>query len=210
MKSALSTLALTVSALLCGAAQAAPVNLLSNGGFEATAVADGTWVNVNSMPGWTWVGGPGRGFEVRAGVEGAAIEGRNFIELDTTGNTSIAQLLSGLNAGGRYDLSFWYSPRIQQSAATNGVDVFWNDAQLGGTITANGGKVNLWSEQRFSVTARGGSDVLRFSSVGTNDSLGGNLDNVRLSASVVPEPASLALVALGLAAAAATRRRKVC
>ena len=191
MKRALSSLALIAS---CAATVAAPTpagNLMVNGGFESTAVAAGSWVNVGTMPGWTWLAGPGTGFEVRNNVAGSAQEGRNYIELDTNGNTTIGQYLDNLSSGARYDLSFWYSPREFQAASTNGVQVFWNGVQLGGALTGLGGSENDWTQYQYRVTAQPGRNLLSFASVGSSDGLGGNLDNVSLNR--VPEPGSLAL-----------------
>jgi hypothetical protein len=197
MRRALALFTLLAASLT---AQAAPVptNLLVNGSFEATPVGAGSWAQVNSLPGWTWLSGPGTGFEIRNNVAGAAQDGSNYLELDTDGNTSIGQTLNGLAAGLAYDLSFWYAPREFQAAATNGIQVYWNGLQLGGTLTGDGGAGNLWSEHRFSVVAQSGPNVLSFAAVGRSDTLGGNLDNVRLSQRV-PEPGSLWLTLTALA-----------
>jgi hypothetical protein len=71
-------------------------------------------------------------------------------------------------------------------------------------ITANGiGQSNhVWTGYTFGVYGTG-SDVLSFRSVGTSDSLGGSLDNVK----VVSEPGMLATLGLGLLALGWTRRR---
>ncbi|MDR7332804.1 PEP-CTERM sorting domain-containing protein [Roseateles asaccharophilus] len=210
MKRLMPLLALAVCATTTVAAPAPTSNLLVNGSFESTTVANGSWVNVSTTPGWIWLDGPGTGFEVRNNVVGQAQDGQNFIELDTTGNTLIGQYLNDLAAGARFDLNFWYSPREFQAASTNGLQVFWNGVQLGDTLTHLGGSGNDWSLHRYTVTAQAGRNLLSFASVGTSDSLGGNLDNVSLRASV-PEPGSLALclVALGgmLLAPGALRRR---
>lgn len=198
MKRTLSLVALLASA----AAFAAPVpagNLLANGGFESTAVANGSWVNVSTTPGWTWLAGPGTGFEIRNNVAGAAQEGSNYIELDTTGNTLIGQYLDNLSTGTRYDLSFWYSPREFQAASTNGLQVFWNGVLLDATLTGLGASGNDWTQHQYRVTAQSGRNLLSFASVGSSDSVGGNLDNVSLNR--VPEPGTMALTLAALAGA---------
>ena len=209
LAAALASVALT--------SQAAPTNLVVNGGFESQVVTAGSWVNVGSLPGWTWVGGPGTGIEIRNNAVGSAHGGNNFIELDTTGNTTIEQVFTGLTGGGQYKLSFWYSPRIGQPTSTNGIGVTWNGLSLTPTpISATGGDANVWTAYRFDVVALGGSDALRFSALGTSDSLGGNLDDVSLTARVpdgsltaeLPEPATGALTLVALAALGWARRRR--
>lgn len=192
--SLLALIALSASAL------AAPVpagNLIVNGSFESTAVANGSWVNVASMTGWTWLAGPGTGFEVRNNVAGTAKDGSNYVELDTNGNTLMGQYLDNLSAGARYELSFWYAPREFQAASTNGMQAFWNGVQLGATLSGLGSSGNAWTEVKFSLTAQAGRNLLSFASVGSSDGLGGNLDNVSLNR--VPEPGSLALTFAALA-----------
>lgn len=200
------------SIIACGlalqvfAAHALPVNLVVNGGFEATPVASGSWVNVPSIPGWQVVAGPGTGFEVRNNDNGTAHSGNNFIELDTNGNTTIQQTFSSLSAGQSYDLSFWYAPRIGKSAQTNGISVFWN-GQLLQNIALNGGNTTTWSEYQFQVPALSGNNSLRFAATGLSDSYGGALDDVSLVASPLPEPPAACLALLGAGALAWVRRR---
>ncbi|PTT90829.1 hypothetical protein DBR42_05090 [Pelomonas sp. HMWF004] len=200
-------LVLVASLVATAVAQAAPVNLVVNGSFETTTVANGSWVNTGNVSGWQVVGGPGSGFEVRNGAVGTAHGGSKFIELDTNGNTVIEQRFDSLLEGGTYSLNFWYSPRIGQSAATNGLSLFWNGAALASNITATGGSANLWAEYHFNVAALSGVNSLRFASVGTSDGLGGNLDDVSLTARV-PEPATAGLIAIALGALGWARRRK--
>jgi hypothetical protein len=183
-------------------AHAAPINLVVNGDFEATAVANGTWRNVTTMAGWTRVGGPGTGFEIRNNVAGVAFKGNNFIELDTAGNTTIEQLFDDLLPQQGYLLSFAYSPRGGVSQLSNGINVYWNGKQLGSTL--DGARVG-WRVEDFIVTAQSGVNSLRFASVGPSDSLGGSLDAVSLT---VPEPGALGLAGFAVFGVWAARRRR--
>lgn len=200
------TLSLVALLAATSLAHAGPVNLLTNGSFESTTLANGSWTNASSIAGWSWLAGPGSGFELRNNVAGAAQDGRNYLELDTNGNTTIGQSLTGLTAGASYDLSFWYSPREFQPASTNGIQVFWNGLLLDATLTGLGGAGNAWTQHQYQVVARAGTNVLSFASVGTSDSLGGNLDNVSLS-NRLPEPGTLALAIAALGAILLLPRR---
>jgi hypothetical protein len=148
-------------------------------------------------------------FELRNHKVGDAQDGSNFIELDSTGNTTIGQSFATLAAGASYALSFWYAPRAGVAASSNGIEVLWNGQQLGSTITADGGSASGWTQYSFNVTALTGANTLSFRSVGANDSLGGALDNVSLTAAApVPEPSSYALLLAGLGAVGMIARRR--
>ncbi len=188
-------------------ASAAPTNLVVNGDFEANVLANGRWSNFSSIAGWTRVASSslGGGFEVRHNVEGAAYSGNNFIELDTTGNTTIEQLFNSLVAGQQYTLGFAYSPRPGQTKkGTNDIEVLWN-GKVQQLLTGSGKSQHDWDVYYLPVYAQAGTNSLRFASVGPSDSLGGSLDAVSLR---VPEPGALALAGLALLGVWSARRRQ--
>ena len=190
---------------------AASANLVRNGSFEDVSPAAGlqtqpagTWSIYGSIDGWSKTSGPG--IEVRNNVAGAASDGKNFVELDSTANTSMAQtILTAI--GNYYNLSFDYSPRVGVASGSNGIDVLWNGALLNASpITSSGMGLSSHAWTGFSYSVVGtGSDVLSFRSVGTSDSYGGSLDNVKLvsdsdDALLVPEPGDLATFMAALSA----------
>lgn len=180
-------------------AQAAIVN----GSFEANVQAPGTWGIYGSLAGWQ---GGSAGIELRDAVAGNAQDGANYVELDTSANSSMWQTVL-TQAGSSYELSLWYSPRQGVTGNSNGIEVWWDNAKLG-TLNGSGqnNNDNVWRLYSYNVAGTG-SNTLRFVAVGTSDGYGGSLDNVRLSATV-PEPASLALVLGALAAGGLALRRR--
>lgn len=199
-KKTLSALALAFTAL--AAHTTASANLVRNGSFEDIGTAPGvqtqapgTWGVYSAIDGWTTTFG--NGIEVRNANAGNASQGGAYVELDSYGNSGMAQSIL-TTVGAYYTLSFDYSGRAGVDAASNGIDVLWNNVLLSVTpITASGIGLSghAWKTYSFGVFGTG-NDVLSFRAVGTSDSLGGSLDNVRL----IPEPGVLATFVAALAA----------
>lgn len=195
----LRTLFASLAFAACGA-HAATIQMVSNGGFETSSVANGTWVITKSLAGWT---SGADGVEVRNHVAGDAYAGARYVELDTTANSWISQVLA-TSAGSTYSLSFAYAPREGVALSSNGIEVFWNGVSKG-TFAANGGSGNAWNVYKMDLGAASSASELKFVAVGASDSFGGSLDAVSVTA--VPEPATLATMALGLGMLGFMRRK---
>lgn len=183
-------LAAAVLAIAASGAQAE--NLVTNGSFEANLQDAGTWAIYANLAGWT--GGPG-GIELRNNVAGIAQHGNNYVELDTTTNSSMSQSFTG---GGLYELSFWYSAREGIPAGSNGLDFSFGSLTghvLYGVAGATSG--HLWQHYTGLVTLSGSElTTLKFSAAESSDKLGGSLDNISVTA--VPEPETYAMLLAGL------------
>lgn len=178
-------------------------NLIENGSFESTLLANKHWTVLSTLPGWQV--DQTSGVELRNNVAGSAQDGLNFVELDThhikpfdkSTNSAIWQTVS-TQANRLYTLSWWYSPRIGTAANTNDISVYWNDTLLM-TNAGAGGAAHDW--QSFSVQTMGtGLDVVKFIAGGKQDSFGGSLDNVSLVAAPVPEAGAMSMAFAGLIA----------
>lgn len=189
-------------------AQAAPINLISNGSFESVSQANGSWSLYSTLSGWTV--GPQK-VEVRNNVAGSAFAGLNFVELDTDRNSWISQSFTTI-VGQTYHLSFMWANRPDQ-LGTNSNGISWKVAALEGVVGKN--TITAWTRFDQDFVATSTSTTLRLGASGSSDGMGTSLDAVSVThlppaaaKSTVPEPGSLALLAMAAGALFVARRRK--
>lgn len=210
--------AAALTAVLASPAAAVGVNLINNGGFEDNVGLSGnSWNVFTSIPG-TWNTTSGRGIEIQRGNIGGAqaYEGVQKVELDShnksgdgpknsLSNSAMSQAVSLL--AGTYEFSFAYLGRTED-AGTNGIGysvVDGTDQALIGGIT--GVRSDGWQIFNYLFTLDEAADVdVNFWAYGTEDTYGGYLDDVRLSA--VPVPAALPLFGAALLGMGFLARRK--
>ena len=144
----------------------------------------------------------------------AAHSGNQYVELDshtgTDTNSVMYQTIDSLSVGASYELSFWYHARTNNGAANdNGIEVLWGDSLPGATVLDLEGysrNSNLgWMNFSLDLVATAETMFLSFGATGLDNTLGGFIDNVSLTA--VPEPGTLALFAIGAAGLLVGRRR---
>jgi hypothetical protein len=197
--------ALTVSAFMASPTVAATsYNYITNGGFEDNVGLSGnSWGVFNSIPGWTTT--TGRGIEVQRGNIGGAspYEGQQKVELDShnlTGGAANSNSNSGMQqaltlGAGMYEFSFAYLGRTDD-AGTNGIGYSVMNGILNDMVT--GIRQDGWTIITHMFTLDVETDVfVNFWAKGSEDTFGGYVDDVRLSA--VPLPAALPLYGAGLA-----------
>lgn len=196
-----------------------------------------SWAVFSVIPGWQNFYGTGIELhasgtvKTNAGVKVNAVDGGNYIELDshfnssTPGNSNygIYQLISGLVPGVAYDLSFWYRARTTL-ANDNLLNVYWADAA---TNLAQGDYIarydynslrdnhNQWVQYTLRLQATNETMKLGFggggnASWGMKETFNGNgkgasLDS--LSLTEVSAPAGAAIFALGLGVLALRRQK---
>lgn len=181
--------------------------LLNNGSFESNTINNGSWTTLTGTNLTGWTAGVA-GIELRRNVAGSALDGVNYVELDTTANSSISQIVA-TTIGQWYTLSFAYSNRSGVPVGSNGLGwSFGGSSGVAPALAYNGSGNNQWSIFSTNVLATSASSTLTFSALGTSDRLGTSLDQVSLTAAV-PEPSSYALMLAGLAAMGWVARRRV-
>ncbi len=211
---------LAVAASAACLAFAAQANLITNGSFEdltgigvdtqGTAGASldpGQWGVYTTIPGWTTVSGPGIELHrtppsVVGGV--LAADGNVYVELDShPGPASNSAMQQTLNlAAGEYQLTFKYRPRTD-SIADNIIEASFNGNTL---VTLAGATPAAWTTSTTTFTFLGGTAPLKFTAMGTQNTLGGFIDDVKLVR--VPDNGSMmAMLGAGLMGLGFFRRR---
>lgn len=183
------TTALLSALLFAASAQA---NLVTNGNFET-----------GNFTGWTKSGNPG----LSDVISNTVTSNHTFLWRNgATGSPAFISQNLVTSAGNTYDLSF--DVYNSSTASTSTFEVWFNGIEVYQFI----GEVHNWSHLTFSgLVATGASTELKFGA--RNDPSFTRLDNVEVDLAstapvTVPEPGSLALLAVALAAAGATLRRR--
>lgn len=228
---------LATSVALSLAALGAQAATVVNGGFEDpgnpvakatdgqlfTALATGTgnnsWSIFTALPGWTKV--TGDGIEIQTNNTLTTIDGHNgsqhYVELDSNNNSSMQQTIN-FTSTGRYELSFFYSPRDNNVASNiisySVAEAFSPFTQLlldsvTGPLPPTT-SVGAWTKitAEFIVKATG-NHTLTFAALGTKGdrvSYGGFIDDVSIAA--VPLPAGGLMLIGAIGGLALLRRRK--
>ena len=214
----------------------AHASLITNGSFEATTFDDNStssgqvfntnlqsfesrnsaWDVFEVLPGWST--SFGNGIELQKNVVTASQDGEHHIELDSyqrgSSNAVMTQTVNSLFTGGDYLLEFYYKPRTNR-VNDNGINVYWYDAAVDFNINmqevyaANSTRRDTpqWEKQSIVFTASSSAMDLSFGAFGNQNTLGGLIDNVSLTA--VPEPEVITLMMAGLVGLFINRRKKL-
>ncbi len=200
-------MALAATMTLASPLYAAPI--VTNGSFDAAIPAGATIVSQGNgfqvydfITGWTTVSGAGIELQQSNAIPFTPHSGANYVELDSNpGPNSNSIMKQSVALGiGEYLLSFFYSPRTS-AQGTNIID-FGITGLFASSVTGPGSnpttEVGLWTEitRLFQVTTAGDYD-LTFGASGTEETLGGFIDDVSIAAVPLPAGALLLLTAVG-------------
>ena len=161
-------------------------DFIINGSFEDDFTGTASH-QVSSLTGWeisgaSYVDAWGTD-SASSWTDNSSFDGNHHLDLDTDGNVTISQEVSGLEDGQIYTLEYSYSDYSTVYSSTSGVDIYWN----GELIDSRGGEGHReFQDYNVDLTAGSGdgTNTLSFVGTGTNNGWGAGLDNIRLSGEV--------------------------
>jgi hypothetical protein len=208
------------SLVLCFAFTAiqAHANLITNGGFETPVVPIGSFTNFltgsTAMSGWT-VTGPEVSIvsttDTEFGVSFPAEQGSQWLDLTGDGSNvfeGVRQTVA-TTAGTGYTLSFWvgnYSGHVGHGPTSN-VGLQINGSNAGSFENSTPSNILAWRQFTYNFTATGASTSIEFDNLDPLSDNSNGLDNVDLTVTSTPEPASLGLMAAVVAVLAVFIKR---
>jgi hypothetical protein len=186
-------------AIVLGVAAVSSANIVTNGSFEAKSYGNSYKQLSNDGVTGGWYAETDL-LEIGAasvyGVTGQ--NGNQVLELDAKKNAKVSQNLKTTKSS--YSVTFSAALRKNVAKTSQGGDLYWNDVKIGSFLPGS----TKMESYKFTVSGTG-NDKISFVGTGTSDSYGSLIDNVSVQA--VPEPTSMAALAMG-GIALLRRRRK--
>lgn len=195
--------------LSAGLATAANSQSVSNGSFEIGPDPGSTFITLtapdNSIADWS----VDSGSIDYIGGYWPAEDGSRSIDLAGTSVGSISQTITGLTSGQAYTVNFWASKNPDGGDPIRTGTVTFGGVSMPFAYSDSNSLSNMmWAPYSFTFIASGSSDLLSFAADGSAGCCyGPALDNVSLAAAV-PEPATWAMMLLGLGAIGFGMRRR--
>lgn len=212
-------------------AQGAYANLISNGSFEDVEGLDRNWEvfqelddNDPNTPNWESLAGTGIEIQT-SGTVVEAQDGNNYIELDSdprrggldgAGTNSMMGQTVEVDTAGEYALNFFYQGRTNRSGDDNMIYASIWEHTGGDTFDSlvEGIQVNAlrrdgsWENYGFTADLTEGLYQVRFQAEGRENTLGGFIDNVRLTNTAPLNTSASALLLFAVPAMALRRLRR--
>jgi hypothetical protein len=197
-----------LAAILACASLPAKANLIVNGNFADPDVQGGYDNFANGqVPGWTNTFNAD-GIEIDessiAVLGGPAYPGTTQ-SAELNGNTFdwISQTIPGLSVGAHYTLSWAYGDRPGYRAQL--MQVYFGSQLVASDLSSGAHAALTWTLNSFDVVALNTSETLTFKAINIGGKAQGGNEITAVSL-VLPEPASIALLGLGLIGFALCRR----